>query len=164
MRTFDSLGDFALHLLATEVATRAALETGLSRVLARIEATARSEFGHYQAAVGPHPAWPELAESTQERRVAAGYTPNDPLKASGEMQNSIERDQKGLEGVVGSKDDKLVYHEFGTSKMPARPVLGPAAFRNKAMIQKLVGAAVVAGLIGQDAVHQALGYDFQTKD
>ena len=164
MKSFDSMGDFALHILEREVAVRAALEIGLDRVLAVVERTARSEFGHYQPAVGPHPAWPELAESTQERRVAAGYTPNDPLLASGETRDTIERERHGLEGVVGSKDEKLVFHEFGTVHMPARPVLGPAAFRNKALIERLIGAAVVAGLVSGDAVHAALGYDLKTED
>jgi hypothetical protein len=38
----------------------------------------------------------------------------------------------------------MVFHEFGTSKMPPRPVLGPAAFRNKLAIQRLVGEAALA--------------------
>lgn len=164
MTSFGSLGDFAFHLLEREVAIRSALATGLDRVLARIEHTAEAEFGHYQPAVGPHPAWPELADSTKDRRVSAGFTENDPLLASGEMQKSIERQRVGLEGVVGSKDPKLAFHEFGTPTMPARPVLGPAAFRNKELIQKLVGAAVVSGLIGRDVVHHQLGYQFETKD
>lgn len=164
MKTFGSLADFGGHLLAEEVAVRTALEGALDRVLAKIEKTAKDEFGTYQGAVGPHPGWPELAESTQERRVAAGYTPNDPLLASGELKESTERERHGLEGVVGTKDPEMLYLEFGTSKMPARPVFGPAAFRNKETIQRLVGAAVVAGLIGGDVVHQALGYDFKTEE
>lgn len=163
MKSFDSLGDFAVHLLVAEVATRKALETGLDRVLAAIERTAKGEIGHYQPAVGPHPGWPELADSTKERRVAAGFTPNDPLLASGQMREDIERERQGFDGVVGSKDDTLVYHEFGTSRMPARPVLGPAAFRNKATIERLIGAAAVSGLIGSSVVHQALGYNFETE-
>lgn len=96
--------------------------------------------------------------------MEAGFTPNDPLLASGEMRETIERQRQGLEGVVGSNDEKLVFHEFGTVNMPARPVLGPAAFRNKATIERLVGAAVVSGLLGGEVVHHALAYQLATSD
>lgn len=164
MKHLASLGEMALELalIVPEVALE--LHHGLEKVAQRIEATAKSEFGVYQAEQGAFPAWPELAEATKDDRVRQGYTENDPLLRSGELMNTVGHEVQGLEAAIGSTDEKMVFHEFGTSRMPARPVLGPAAFRNKAAIQKLVGAAVVAGLIGTDQVHAALGYDFTTKD
>lgn len=162
VKHLNSLGEMAVELLTLEVAERFALERGLEKVLKLIEAKAKAEFGHYQSEIGPFPAWPELADSTKERRVAAGYTENDPLLASGELMESLEHERQGLEGAVGTRDPKMEFLEFGTSKMPARPVLGPAGFSSKEAIQKLVGAAVVAGLVGKDVVHEALGYDFET--
>jgi hypothetical protein len=53
----------------------------------------------------------------------------------------------------------MFYHEFGTLKMPARPVLGPAVLRNKEYIRRVLGAATVGGLIGGIGIHKALGYD-----
>lgn len=163
MKHFESLGEFALHLVETEVAIVEMLHVGLERVAARIEKTAKSEIGHYQDQTGPFPGWPQLADSTEDRKAALGYPADAPLYATGEMQASIGHEVHGLEAVIGSADEKLVWHEFGTAKMPARPVLGPAAFTNKKAIEMLVGAALVSGLIGQDKIHEALGYDFATK-
>lgn len=164
MRSFNSLGEFALHLLEVEAKITATLGVGLDRVLVTIEKTAKGEFGRYQPAVGPFPEWPELADSTKDQRVQLGFTENDPLLRSGEQRDSISHQRQGLEGAVGSTEERAVWSEFGTATEPARPVLGPAAFLNKEAIQKLVGAALVAGLIGEDQIHAALGYDFETGD
>jgi phage gpG-like protein len=164
MKSFSSLGAFALHLVEAEVAIAEELHHGLERIAKLIEKTAKAEIGHYQEATGPFPGWPSLADSTEDRKAAMGYPADAPLLASGEMQESISHQVEGFEALIGSPDEKLVFHEFGTSKMDARPVLGPAAFTNKAAIEKLIGAAVVAGLIGSDQIHPALGYDFETKD
>ncbi len=168
-KMLDSLGAMALELVASEVRIVASLEGGLDRILDRIDRTAKSEFGVYQGPAGPFPAWAELAQSTKDDRVAQGYSENDPLLREGELQESIAHEREGLEGVVGSISDIMPYDEFGTEKMPPRPVLGPAAVRNKSAIETLVGAALVTGLIGQDvfgegeqiAIHESLGYDFK---
>ncbi len=161
---FGSLAEFAEHLIEVEIGMREALEQGLQRVAALVERTAKSEIGIYQPETGGFPEWPELADSTKDERARLGFSENDPLLRTGELRDSIERQVEGLEAQIGSADERMAFHEFGTSKMPARPVLGPAAFRNKEVIQKLVGAAVVSGLIGADQIHSALGYDFSTKD
>lgn len=163
-RHFNSLGAFALHLVELEVGIAESLHLGLERVAKHIEKTAKAEFGVYQNEQGSFPAWPELADSTKDDRARLGYTENDPLLRSGELRDTIGHEVHGLEAVIGSTDEKMVFHEFGTSKMPARPVLGPAAFTSKSAIEKLVGAALVAGLIGKDQIHPALGYDFVTKE
>ncbi|WP_059284911.1 hypothetical protein [Aquitalea magnusonii] len=79
------------------------------------------------------------------------------------MANEITHEVNGLEAVIGARDTEagriLVYHEFGTSKMPPRPVLGPAAFRNKDFVLKLIGRAALSGLLGGEQIHPALGYD-----
>lgn len=160
--TFDSFGAMAVHLTARYEATKSILERGLERVAVRIEKTAQSEFGRYQPARGPFPAWEQLAESTQEQREHLGFTPNDPLFREGQLQASIQHEVHDLEAVIGSGDEVMAYQEFGTSRMPPRPVLGPAAFRNKAAIERILGAAAVSAIIGGDQVHPALGYDFDT--
>lgn len=164
MRELGSLGEMAVVLVEREAAMVAALEGGLGKILQAIKKNADEKFGEYQTASGPFPTWPELAEATKDRRVAAGYTENDPLLASGEMKSLNDSEQHGLTGVVGSKDPKMVFHEFGTDRMPARPIYGPAAFENRSLIEKLVCAAAVAGLIGGEKIHEALGYDFKTND
>ena len=173
VRHMRDLGEMAaaLALAGPEMALH--LHHGLERVAKVIEATAKAEIGHYQDAVGPFPGWPELAESTKDDRVRKGYTENDPLLRSGELLESIGHQVDGLEAQVGSTSELMVFHEFGTQRMPARPVLGPAAFRNKETIHLLLGAAAVSGLLGPVGVagpvlpariHADLGYDFKTTD
>lgn len=151
-REFNGLADFALHLAAIEVAVKVQTHRALERASRLVENTAKDEIGHYQNAVGPFAEWAPLADSTEEQKASMGYPPNAPLEASGEMRDNISHEIHGNESAIGSPDERMVYHEFGTSKMPPRPVLGPALYRNKDRIQKILGAALVSGLIGGEVV------------
>lgn len=162
-RHVEGFGGMALALVEAEVGMLEALHHGLTRAVEKIEATAVAEIGVYQAEAGPFPAWPALADVTEEEKARLGYPADAPLLAAGDLKDSFGHDVEGLEGVVGSTDPVLIFHEFGTSRMPARPVLGPAAFRNKETIEKLVGAAALVGLVGGGQIHSALGYDMETK-
>lgn len=174
MKEFHSLEAFAGHLAKQAIVADAFIHEGLDRAAKLVETTAKSEFGHYQPQTGPFPEWPELADSTQEQREAMGYTPNDPLYRTGSIRDSVSRAVHGLDAVVGSTSDLMIYHEFGTSRMPARPVFGPAVFRNRKEIQTLVGLGAFLGVIGarswgfaelrsggQVPVHEDLGYDYE---
>jgi HK97 gp10 family phage protein len=156
---FNSLGSLALHFLALEVAELKSLHDGLEKCAVRIEKTAKEEIGHYQSGIGPFAAWTDLAESTESEKARKGYPADAPLLATGEMRDSISHEMRGLEAIIGSKDPKMVYHEFGTPKMPARPVVGPALYANKEFIKKTIGHAAVSGLIGGQPIHASLGYD-----
>jgi hypothetical protein len=159
MRDFPDMGAFADFLVESQVRVYASMQTGIEQCVAHIEKVARREFGNYQGKVGPHPAWEELAESTKEERVRLGYTENDPLLRSGELMDSSAHSVHGLDGVAGSTSPIAPYHEFGTMRIPPRPVWGPAAIRSEKYIRRTLGAAVVQGLIGGTPVHPALGYD-----
>lgn len=163
---FSSPGKFANHLLTVIATEKIAISKGLEVACKAVEKTAKSEFGHYQPEVGPHPAWPDLADSTVEDRIRKGFTPDDPLLRTGELRDSIKHEVKGLHGVVGSESDIMVYQEFGTlgsdgKGIPARPVLGPAAYRNKEKIKAIMGTAAVIGLIGGTEINEKLGYNFK---
>lgn len=164
IRQMKDLAEMGLALAARVPLIAAELHEGLNVIAAHIEKTAKAEFGTYQPTKGPFGAWPELAEATKDDRVRQGFPEDEPLLRTGDLRDSISRHVEGLEAAVGSTDETMVFHEFGTSKMPARPVLGPAAFSSKGVIEKLVGAAAVSGLIGRDRIHEALGYDFKTQD
>ena len=161
MREFASLAEFAVKLIELQATEVIALQAGLRAVARAVEKTAKAEIGTYQDAVGPFPAWAALAESTEESKAKKGYPADSPLFATGEMRDSIQHQVSGLEAEIGSNDDKMIYHEFGTATIPARPVLGPAAYRNKEKIEKLLGRAAVIGLLDGDAIHPSLGYDFE---
>lgn len=163
MKEFADLGKMSMHFLEQAVKSVVVLQAANEAIGAHIEKVAKAEFGEYQNAVGPFQAWAELAEATKDDRVAQGYTENDPLLRSGELRDSISHEASPLEAVIGSPDQVMVHQEFGTSKMPARPVLGPAAHNSKEIIEKIVGAAAVTAIVGGSIVHPALGYDFETK-
>lgn len=158
-----SLGDLALHLASLPAVQVHELQKGLERCAVKIEKTAKDEIGHYQSAAGPFQAWAELADSTEQEKASKGYPVDAPLLRTGAMRDAITHEVDGLEAVIGAKDTDagrlLVFHEFGTSKMPPRPVMGPAAFRNKDFILKVIGRAAVSGLVGGERIHPSLGYD-----
>lgn len=149
MKEFGNMAQFAQHLVMLSAGGFAlALHEGMNAVGALVEERAREEFGVYQPAVGPFQAWPELAQATKDDRMRQGYSENDPLLRSGKLRGTISHESAGLEVAVGSTSDLMVYHEFGTSKMPARPVLGTAAFSSKDKIMEILGKAAVIGLAG----------------
>lgn len=140
MKQFKSFGAFATHLAKT-----AALGHEVTHHMAKtageeIQKTAKGEIGFYQTGISPFPDWAPLAESTEAEKARLGYEPDAPLLRTGEMRDSIEVMVEGSEAVVGTNDEKMKWHEYGTEKMPPRPVLGPAAHfstkRNLTMIAK----------------------------
>jgi phage gpG-like protein len=162
MKEFDSLTAFAAHLLALDAAEMVALHYGLKEVAHGIEKAAKEEIGHYQPAVGPFPAWAELADSTKADRMRQGFSENDPLLRTGELRDSISSEVVGLEAVVGSDSDVMVWQELGTKTIPPRPVLGPAAISNEDRIKEILGRVAARGLLGGTSLPAGLGYNFDT--
>jgi hypothetical protein len=164
MRNFDSFGAFAVHLLLVSAKTRIALHEGVKKACEAVEATAKAEIGVYQDAtgtfqggIGVFPAWQQLAESTERQKEAMGYPLDAPLLANGDARDSITHDVSGLQGVVASDDQVLIWHEQGTERMPPRPVFGPAGVRNEDKVLRILSEAVGAALIGGDWMHAPLG-------
>lgn len=159
---FASLADLAGHLASGAVAELRGAQHGLKRAAEIIEATARAEIGEYQKEIGPFAAWEQLSPATEADKAAHGYRLDAPLERTGEMRDSMRHEVHPGEAIIGSTDPTMVYHEFGTSKMSARAVLGPALFRNIEKVQQLVGHAAAAGMVGEDPIHPSLGYDITT--
>jgi len=88
--------------------------------------------------------WPELKPETIARKVRG----DTPLIETGEMRASIEWNAEGNEGCVGSNDDKAVWQELGTSRIPPRSFLMGAAQHMEDKIHKMAAKAVVAVLSG----------------
>lgn len=163
MREFDSLAEFAERLALASVAVVAAEQKALKQCARIIEKTAKEQIGEYQPAVGPFAAWEPLADSTEAEKARLGYPVDAPLLREGDLRDSIEHEVQGMEAVIGSKSEIAEYQEFGTEKIPPRPFIGPAAFRNREKIHSILGAALVAGMVGGEAIHQSLGYDMEIK-
>jgi len=93
-------------------------------------------------------SWPALSPTTLAHKTQAGM-----LKETGGLHDSIQWSSEGLEGRVGSDDDKAVIHELGTSKIPARTFLVGAAMAMEPAIHIMAAkAAVVVMGGGQSAL------------
>lgn len=143
---FNSFGSYLAHLEKILIQAPAAEKRLLNAIGIEVEAKAKSKFGHYQNAVGPFEKWDELTEGTQEDRVRKEYTPNDPLLRDGTLRESISHSVHGKTVSIGSTNEIMPYHEFGTSRIPARPVLGPAMFQSKYKIKVMAAKAMLAWL------------------
>lgn len=162
-KVFDLVG-FADHLLMAAAKERLALAAGLERVAAGIEKKAKEKIGHYQEDSGMFPGWEPLAQSTEDEKARLGYPLDAPLLRDGELRDSIKHEVHELEAVIGSESDIAVYQEFGTSTIPPRPFIGPAAFESEEKIKNVLVAATVMGIMGGMQMHPSLGYDLKAMD
>lgn len=152
-KVFEDLVSFAAHLTALQMTVQRAADVGLKRALTAIENDAKAQIGHYQPEVGAFPAWADLAPSTEAEKARMGAPADAPLLRTGGLYASFRHDVVSpMEGVVGSTDPTMVFHEFGTPKMPPRPVMGPAVLRTTPQVKRILGAAVVQGILGGQVV------------
>jgi phage gpG-like protein len=158
VKEFEDLALFAVHLTSMQIALRKSLHRGLESALVLLEKDMKAQIGHYQGEVGEFPAWAPLADSTEAEKQRLGAPLGAPLLRHGGMYASFQHESKDDEGVVGSTDPTLIYHEFGTSKMPPRPVVGPALVRNRDKIQQLLGRALVEGILGGEIAAGGAAY------
>ncbi len=135
---FDSLGGFAAHLLTVKADLKLAEEVCVEKACRMIEKEAKTAIGTYRH------DWTPLKPETVARK-ARGDT---PLLETGELRDSIEhvvgREGKEVVGYVGTNDPRAKYHEFGTSKMPARPFLSAAAMRQEDKIHAMIVRTIAA--------------------
>jgi phage gpG-like protein len=97
--------------------------------------------------------WPPLQPETVARK--GGDT---PLLETGEMRDSIEMsfEDDGKKAHVGSNDDKAVWQELGTSRIPPRSFLGGAAMRVQAEVPAIVHKHMAEAFAGGGAAMQGL--------
>jgi phage gpG-like protein len=90
------------------------------------------------------PKWEPLAPSTQRDRARRGYEPDHPiLWRTGDLANSLssrdaggnifEASKNGLR--VGTSIPYASFHEYGTSRMPPRPLVGLTRERSQAIVR-----------------------------
>ncbi|MRW88869.1 hypothetical protein GJ699_02605 [Duganella sp. FT80W] len=150
MSEFD-LASFANHLLAVEVGLMKRAETALDKSAKAIADAARAEIGYYQPAVGPYPEWPQLTPATLDQHAAAGVG-DTPLLVHGELYASISHETANGEAVAGSTSEIMVYQEFGTDKIPPRPVVGPAEFATRERVSKIMHRGLADAIAGGNAL------------
>jgi len=148
-KKLNSLAELAAVLSVNTVRTLAAMENSMALAARVVQEDAKERIGEYQEAAGPYPLWEPLAESTEAEKARLGYPPDAPLLRDGTLRDSIVTEHHALEAIIGSKMPVAAFQEFGTSKMPARPFLGPAAFANRKKITRIIGRTATAALSGE---------------
>lgn len=114
-----------------------------------IERACRMVQAKAKAAIGrEHEEWPALAESTIKDKERKGYKVPAPLLRTGELRDSIQYTVRGNEGCVGSDNDKALWHELGTSRIPPRSFLVSSAIACEDKIHRMAAAATVSALLG----------------
>lgn len=149
MKNFRSLSDFANHLAMLAAESTAVTHHMTERGAETIQRIAKSEIAHYQPAVGPFARWEELTAETEFDKIRQGYPVEAPLLRTGELRDSIKKTVQGNEAVVGSDEDKMVWHELGTPTIPPRAVLGPAAIRGMKDVEPRFSLTIGAWLAGR---------------
>lgn len=137
-----NLLQLAAKMAVVEAELKLANEGAIAAACEILAEECRSAIGTYRY------GWQQLADATMEERSASGYPADEPLLRTGELRASIEWNANSHEGYVGSDNPKMVWHEWGTSRVPARPVLGGALEASRPEIEKMLGriaACVAAG-------------------
>lgn len=106
----------------------ATVKRNLERAAKMLETESKRVIGTYEY------GWTPLAASTLARKAA-----DTPLLETGEMRASIEHKTFPKEAYVGSNNQKAVWQELGTDRIPPRSFLGEAAHRKEKEIQRIVG-------------------------
>ncbi|MCJ2136201.1 hypothetical protein MKK69_19455 [Methylobacterium sp. J-026] len=146
-RTFNSIGALATFLEGVAhslpQAQQAALDDATTFLLQKVKEIP----GNYQS----DPAWPALAEATVEDRTRKGFTPDDPLRRTGEFAETFQKHVDGpTRAEVGSNDERAAWFELGTSRMPPRPVLGAAKAQHDPHLVEIVGRRIQQHIGGRD--------------
>src|SRR5258708_5729701 len=131
------LAQFEKFLASSVSQARGRASVTLGIFMKAVAVEAKGMIGHELA------IWPPLAPSTIAQKKKLGYvgriSATDPLLRTGEMRDSIDGEAFGLTGIVGATDEKAVYHELGTAKMPPRRFLGPALVGQLPVAERFFG-------------------------
>ena len=150
MKTYKSFGALAREFEQNLRDIDAGFAVAMNKCAVAVEATAKSEFGHYQNdSANGWEEWAQLKASTQSERVRKGFTENDPLLRTGKLRDSVHHTAGERTFVVGSADPVMLYQELGTQDIPPRAVLAPALHRNIPIILNIVGNTVESAVSGQ---------------
>lgn len=133
-----SLRSFADFAARTSARLGVGYHAALDRGAAIVADDARSRLGHYQ------PGWPSLTQETIARKRQG----DSPLLETGAMRDAIHHEVGWMRAEVYCDDPVAVFHEEGTSRMPPRPFMGPAALEREADVAHEVGQQVAAALRG----------------
>lgn len=151
---FESLVEFVKALLKPDQAEQ-------QQVSNAVREGWRENFSGQRSGDGQ--SWAALKPSTIRERLAGGYPAGPILVRSGHLRASLlnrgasdsyEEVQTTGDGwtlLVGTEDRKAIFHEIGTSKMPARPFIALSDAAEQRVISALdsLVAQIEARILGQ---------------
>jgi HK97 gp10 family phage protein len=137
MREFGLL-EFVSFLGTLPMEIEHANHSALEKAAVIVESEAKRVIGTYDY------GWAPLAPSTLENKAA-----DTPLLETGEMRDSIEHNSDHKEAHIGSNNDKALWQELGTRKIPPRPFLQGALQHKKGEVLHVIGREVVGALAGE---------------
>ena len=145
---FTSIASFVRHLETRPAAMEKAEQQGLKLV-------GQLFVAECQALIGQElDSWAPLAASTVIEKERLGYvgrvSATDPLLARGDLSLSFSYELHRHMVVFGSDDPVMLFHEYGTSKMPPRPVVGPVTAHHGKEGAELVGNYMAGALAGRN--------------
>jgi phage gpG-like protein len=143
---FTLLG-MAEKLIAVGVETEVAIQLSVEKAASIVQTNAKDAIGNEHNGYD----WPPLAESTIADKERQGYTAPAPLLRTGELRDSIHTTIGHHVAYVGSNNDKAVWHEFGTNRVPPRPFISKAAIESEELIHKITVKTVGRALAGHRA-------------
>lgn len=140
-----TLEELAAMLTRAEARVVPAIEIGLDKVGTLAVTLAHEYPGHYQ------PGWAPLADSTLADKANKGFPVPSPLKRTGEMAESYQKELEPAElaVVVGSTEKVALYQEMGTVRIPPRQVLAPAMQHSLPYAADVFGETAVKLLTGK---------------
>ena len=169
MRQFKSIPEFLEFWAGMPGRYEEAKMTGLKAAGGLIETEMRAEIGTYQSGDAGFEDWAPLSAATLEGfgplpgKIAMGFAPPDnPLRATGELERSIGSMVDLNQVVIGSNDPVAVWQNEGTEErgvpfqpgettspgIPAREFVGRAAFRKAPEAVEAIAIEVVTALSG----------------
>jgi hypothetical protein len=135
------------------------MELGMPSVMEKcaklVENEAKDMIGNdasYGYDISPRARWVKLAPSTIADKIQRGFAVDHPLERTGRMARTIKSVWGRFKASVGSNDPIFLMQEGGTAgrhPIPPRSMLGGAAVRKGKEIQKLIGVATEAILMGK---------------
>lgn len=144
---FANLGALANHFERVAERLPVIEKIMLEEIGEAVEKKAKGKLGSYQA------GWAPLSDATIDDKARYGYPIPSPLLRTGHMQGGIGHRVEANIVRVGASPapDKPValFHELGTSKMPARPFIGPAMAESKPEILVIIRTNVAMAFRGR---------------
>jgi phage gpG-like protein len=130
---------FAARLVAVNAAIEHRKNEGLEKACELLEEEAKRVLGTYDY------GWPPLQPETIARKT----TGDSPLLETGELRDSIEHVLGHGEAWVGSNNEKALWHEFGTSRVPPRPFFQGAINAKQTEIEEVFGGIIMKAFGGR---------------